>query len=552
DGMSAKSTVLTLFQDDSSAPPAYNWWNAGSDGFSVIRGTVVYAQSEQLELAEEPIDDAIGADPDKPEEEEHARRIELGDYFEDLDSGRWIVVSGERLDIPGASGVKASELVMLAGVLQDVHKIEKNGQLVDLPGDTPHTTLLLANRLAFQYKRDTVTINGNVVKATNGETREQILGSGDSSQALQRFELNQKPLTHVSAATPNGIESTLQVRVNEVLWDQTDSLAEKPPDARVYVTHSDNENNTSVSFGNGEQGARLPTGVENVKAVYRVGTGEEGNVKANQISQLATKPVGVKEVINPLPATGGANREQPGQARINAPIPLKALERTVSVQDYADFARAFTGIGKASALRLSDGRREFVHLTIAGANDIAIDVQSDLYRNLRQALFRFGDPHQPLQIDLRELKLIIISARIQVLREFLWEKVEPRVRQHLLQTFGFASRDLGQDVTKSEVISAIQAVEGVDYVDLDILDAVGEEIIEEAEEEDNAQANEDSEENLILDKLADRLELKPRIFIHPARVDFSTTDPTRIIRPAQIAVLSPEIPDTFTLSELTR
>ena len=39
-------------------------------------------------------------------------------------------------------------------------------------------------------------------------------------------------------------------------------------------------------FGNGQQGARLPTGTENVKARYRTGIGRPGNVKAGQISLL--------------------------------------------------------------------------------------------------------------------------------------------------------------------------------------------------------------------------------------------------------------------------
>ena len=61
-----------------------------------------------------------------------------------------------------------------------------------------------------------------------------------------------------------------------------------------------------VIFGNGRQGARPPTGRENIAAVYRNGIGQSGNVKAGQISQLGTRPLGVKEVVNPLPSTGGA------------------------------------------------------------------------------------------------------------------------------------------------------------------------------------------------------------------------------------------------------
>ena len=37
--------------------------------------------------------------------------------------------------------------------------------------------------------------------------------------------------------------------------------------------HTDDDGRTTVQFGDGISGARLPTGVENVRAVYRKGSG---------------------------------------------------------------------------------------------------------------------------------------------------------------------------------------------------------------------------------------------------------------------------------------
>jgi hypothetical protein len=85
-----------------------------------------------------------------------------------------------------------------------------------------------------------------------------------------------------------------------------------------------------------------------------------------------------------------------------------ALDRLVSVQDYADFARTFAGIGKASAKRISNSQRQILHVTIAGAGDIPIDENSDLFRNLYDALHHFGDPHQSVQVTLRELLLLLL------------------------------------------------------------------------------------------------------------------------------------------------
>ena len=218
------------------------------------------------------------------------------------------------------------------------------------------------------------------------------------------------------ASNPSGVDSTLKVLVNNVQWDEVDSLAGVRPKDRNFITKTDDDSKTSVIFGNGEQGARLPTGMANVKSVYRNGIGKPGNVKAEQITLLQSRPLGVKAVINPLRGSGGADKENRDQARENAPLAVMSLDRLVSVQDYADFARTFAGIGKAAARKLSDTKRQLVHVTIAGADDIPIDATSDLYQNLLSALRKFGDPDLPVQVELRELIVLVLSAKVRETR----------------------------------------------------------------------------------------------------------------------------------------
>jgi len=468
--------------------------------------------------------------------------IELDELYSGLDSGRWLIVSGERTDVADVTGVNASELVMLSAASQTVKSIEitaANGAktTADLPGDKTHTFMRLAEDLAYCYKRDTVKIYGNVVKATHGETRNETLGGGDASKALQSFTLKQPPLTFVSAPNPSGVDSTLVVRVNDIQWHETGSLAGSLPIDRKFVTRTDDDGKTTVIFGNGKNGARLPTGQENVKAVYRNGIGKPGNVEAGQINLLLTQPLHVKEVVNPLPATGGADKENRDQARDNAPLAVMALDRLVSTQDYADFARQFTGIGKASAARLSDRRLQLVHVTIAGADDIPIDEHSDLFTNLKLALRNYGDPYLPIQVEVRKVRLLVIQARVRVLPDYVWEKVEPNVRAALLDEFSFARRDLGQDALLSEAISTIQAVEGVSYVDVDKFDGIDEQQVVAA---------------LDTKSLADQIVLQPRVPVELAQLNLNETDPSKRIKPAELAYFSPDIPDTIILSEITK
>jgi len=462
-GISGKSTHLQF---------DHEWWearipaggNSQPNDMNVLRATQVWAQSVQLTLVEEPITDDVGTEPDDADN----LSIELAALHKELESGRWVVLQGERSDIEGVKGVKAAELMMVASLV--------HGYDPSLAGDKVHTTLKLATRSAFRYKRDTVIVYGNVVRATHGETRNELLGNGDAAEALQSFSLKQPPLTFVSAPTAAGAESTLAVYVDDVRWHEIASLAWLGPKERGFVTRTDDAGLTEVVFGDGEHGARLPTGVQNVRAVYRNGIGGPGNVKAEQISLLATRPLGVKAVINPLRSSGGADREDRDLARSNAPLAVMSLDRLVSLSDYADFTRTFAGIAKAVATRASDGQREFVLLTVAGVDDAPIDKTSDLYRNLLAALRKLGDPDLPLRVEPRELLALVLSAGVALLPDYSWEPVAAAVRGTLLQRFGFGQRALGQSVRLAEIISAIQGVRGVAYVDVDAFGAVPEKV----------------------------------------------------------------------------
>ncbi len=524
-GISGKSTQLQFDRD---------WWNAEPKGdMKVLRATQVWAQSEPLTLVEEPITDAVSG-----------QSIELGALYKELTSGRWVILSGERADIPGVKGVHAAELMMVSGLV--------HGYDATLAGDTTHTTLQLATKTAFVYKRETLVIYGNVVQATHGETRSELLGSGDATETVQSFTLKQPPLTFVSAPTAAGARSTLSVYVDDVLWHETASLAWLGPKDRGFVTRTDDSGQTSVIFGDGEHGARLPTGVQNVRSVYRSGIGAPGNVRAEQISLLSTRPLGVQAVINPLRASGGADREDRDLARENTPLAVMALDRLVSVQDYADFTRTFAGIAKAVATRTSDGERELVFLTIAGAGDAPIDTTSDLYRNLLAALGKLGDPDLPLRVDVRELRALVLSAGIALLPDYSWEPVAAAVRVQLLDVFGFGRRALGQSARVAEVIAAIQAVRGVAYVDIDVFTSIPE--------------KDPQTRQLITQRaIADAIELaihgdqgagkknKAAMTGLPADVPAfpGGRDDAGVLRPAELAIFTPAVTDTLILNQLS-
>jgi PKD repeat protein len=552
-GMSGKTTLLKLQNNKT--------WIKDGSGFSAVRSTVVHAESEELLLADEPIDTPICNGTDT--------FIELDELYTGMKSGRWVIISGERADILDPTtqqpirGVKASELAMLAEVIQtssteEGQPLPENPKRTDPPaiaGDRTHTWIRLAKALEYCYLRDTVRIYGNVLKASHGETRKETLGSGDASQAFQSFTLKQSPLTFISSPTPVGAVSTLAVYVNDVRWKEADSLDTLAPTDREFVTKTDDSDKTTVIFGNGQHGARLPTGPANIRAEYRNGIGRPGNVQAGQISLLAAKPLGVRTVSNPMRASGGADRESMDTARKNAPLTVTALDRLVSVADYADFTRTFAGIGKSLAAQLSDGRRQVVHVTIAGADDIPIDKTSDLYKNLLLALRNAGDANVPVILQVRELLILVLSANIQILPDYQWEPVAKAVRARLLDIFSFERRDLAQDVMLSEVIAAIQAVPGVAYVDVDKLGGVPEKTSDIVEGVPARRLRTPQEISKAVQSLVSNGTIDPN---EPAKaqplqrvlVDLASVDRKGLMIPAQLAYFLPDVPDTLVLNQI--
>ena len=341
--------------------------------------------------------------------------------------------------------------------------------LDEITSDKERTTLKLAEPLKNLFDRATVSVLANVAPATHGETRREVLGSGDAAKRFQRFKLRQKPLTYVPAPVAGGGESTLELRVNGVRWHEAPDLYQLGPRDRKYVLRRDDDGGTAVRFGDGVHGARPASGVENVEAVYRTGIGLPGLVGENRIALLATRPLGVKSVTNPVPATGAADPEARDQARRNAPMTVLTLDRVVSLRDFEDFARAFSGIGKAQARMLWAGGRQLVHLTVAGVDGAAVDPGSALDKNFREALDRLRDPFQALVVETYEHLLFRVRLKVSVEPDYVRETVLAGVETALRAAFSFEARGFGQSVFLSEVMAVAQGVAGVVFVDVDAL-----------------------------------------------------------------------------------
>jgi hypothetical protein len=330
--------------------------------------------------------------------------------------------------------------------------------------DRERSTLTLSAPLQHCYDRETAFVNANVAKATHGETVSEVLGSGDARVPNLRLSLRQSPLTCVSAATPSGRQSTLELRANDMLWSEVPSLYGSAATQRSYQIDIDEDTGTSVLFGDGVEGARPPSGDHNIRAVYRKGLGLAGNVGGGQLSTLLSRPLGVASAINPEAATGGEDPEAEGKARENAPLTVRTLDRAVSIRDYQDFSRAFAGIAKAHALWIASGPARGVFITVAGELGAEVPADSDTFVNLVDALHSYGDPLMPLRVSSYRDVRFALSLTVKVAADADASLVLPAVESALRLAFGFDARRFDQGVSVDEVVAVAHGVVGVEAV----------------------------------------------------------------------------------------
>lgn len=480
-GLSGKTTKVAL----SDA-----WWNPDDNdasGFTAtivpIRLAVVYAQAEALDLVGEPVEDDVAGST-----------IDLDSLLvAELPADRLLYVEGEVV----GSGLPGVELVRAAGTSTEDDgtpptPVAGGGArtlvvgAASTPGTaapprpaisvvgTPFSRIALTTPLRNRYKRASVVIRGNVVHATHGETRDEVLGSGDASVPEQRFTLRQGPRTWVSAATPSGVASTLDVRVSGVKWPEVRSSEILGPRDEVVRSRKLGDGRDELKGGDGRNGARFPTGVENLTARYRVGLGAAGNVGAGLVNALLTRPMGVRDVINPERTSGGADPDGRDEIRARIPIAARGIDRLVSIADHAAFALNFAGIDKAEA-RFEAGPADgptagqaSVRVIIAGDEDVPIDDGSDLLVNLRTAFRRFGDATIRAVIDVAEPVPLMLQAGVRIDARHTWSFVEPALRARLIERFGWDVRAIGEAAHLSQVLAALQSVDGVVGVDVDV------------------------------------------------------------------------------------
>jgi hypothetical protein len=324
----------------------------------------------------------------------------------------------------------------------------------------PDTMLVFDRPLSGRFHSRSLALLANSVAATHGETTPnngmEILGSADAVRLNPRYLLKGKPLSYVPATNARGYAPALEVRVSDRLYGEVPTLFALPSGSRVYTVRTVEDATSELQFA-----GRLPTGVNNVAALYRIGSGLAGNLASGRLSTMMTPVLGIMAVANPVPADGGSDAETIDDLRASAPQSVRTLDRVVSLSDFEIFARRFRGIGKALATELHLGMRKLVLLTIATTSLESPVAGSDTMEDLRDAILLATMPGALIRIegftDLNAQVTIAFAADPALRRS----DVEAAIRTALGDRFSRAARAFGEALHESAILAAVQGVTGV-------------------------------------------------------------------------------------------
>jgi hypothetical protein len=315
--------------------------------------------------------------------------------------------------------------------------------------------------LAFPPDKPPVIVRGNLASATQGKTEKPVtLGNGDVRATFQTFPIPRTPLTYLisSSATPPETPQ-LVVTVDQLEWKQVPSLIASGPKDQVYIVREDSTGQSFVQFGDGETGARLPSGIGNVACTYRTGVGAFGPPKPGAEPSAGAALTGLDSVALREPASGGAQPETTAKALQTAPGKVQSLGRLVSLRDYETETLLVPGVSAASAAwEIQDGV-PVIGLTVLMETGRGAEIEA-----VRELLAHYnvcrGPQRFPILVNPGRRVWVFIDAAVAMAPSYLEENVFPDVSAALVRLFE-VSRGFGAPEYRSRIEGVIQEVPGV-------------------------------------------------------------------------------------------
>ena len=325
-----------------------------------------------------------------------------------------------------------------------------------------------------------------VIVADGSNAYGELIGTSNGTPGMT-FELGETPVVDGS------IEVYIQDGDVYSKWTGVQHIIDYGPTSPVYSIYSDENNVVSITFGDGVSGV-IPTAYSAIRARYIVGGGSIGNVLTSSIDTLFYVP-GLSEnqvialqsaivVTNSTVGLGGSDPETNDQIRIAAPQSLRAGNRAVTLQDFANLALSVPGVGKANAsssiwtsvtLYIAPTRTSYdtdLAPGLDGAGDPTpefIGIQSGVqtYLSNKVLIGTTVTVQPPTYIDA------VISFQYLKLNQYTTVEVESNLKNALLTGFGYLGMSFQDTIHPQDVEFVLQQTPGVATVKVLALHVIG-------------------------------------------------------------------------------
>lgn len=324
------------------------------------------------------------------------------------------------------------------------------------------------------------------IVSDNATTNGELVGTSTGTPGMY-FELGETPV----------VDGSLEVYVQDgdvfSKWTQVPHLLDYGPTDLVFSSYLDKDNIVSITFGDGVSGV-IPTLYSQIRVKYTVGGGELGNVIPSTLTTIYYVPglnegqtTALKAVItvtNAGTAIGGSDPETTNQIRLSAPLSLRANNRAVTLQDYADLALGVSGVGKANATasiytsvtvyiapsRSATDSDAQPGLDSVGATTLEYDrIKSDTedYLSNKILLGTSVTISPPSYVD------VVMTVQYTKLPQYTTLEVETAIKLKILTDFGYTGMYFEDTVYPQDVEFVIAQVPGVKVARVTVLHISG-------------------------------------------------------------------------------
>ena len=436
--------------------------------------------------------------------------IKLGETF--VDQGSPVKFKWQYLATAGKENPGEGEWKELQVLDDDTGGLAKSGILeFFVPGEMKilqcygSKSPLYWIRLLFTEGKRTPRISGlypNCVWALQAKTvKDEILGSG-FREAGKEFELMNRPVVDAEVwvnevawlsegekqalLNKNGSRDAEAIKDSSgrfsefwVRWEKVADFSSSDGRSRHYLL---DRTSGKIRFGDGIRGMIPPLGMNNIKASYRTGGGEAGNLEAFSITKLYSSLKHVNAVYNPAASEGGARTESLEELVARAPATFKHRGRAVNREDIICFTKeASQKVAKVKVLSGSDkeGNRVPGLMTVVIVPDLpepkpapTAEILQIVEAHLKEKTPNIGKLKVagPVYYEVN-VRAELVTTDLEALSE-IENRVKSKVEEFLHPLKGGKKGegwDFGQIPSTSDFYSFLSDLSGVSYIkELDI------------------------------------------------------------------------------------